>query len=86
MEIGGSIDSVHALVHPDVPELNFTAATATYELALAATLQMYVRYPLTMFFPNLDHCHGGLKALIIDAHSTVTKASNEDLAFDLLGR
>ena len=53
----GGIDGVYALVHPNIPELDFATATAAYELALATTLKVNVCYPLTVLFPDFNHCH-----------------------------
>ena len=80
---GGGVDGVYALVHTHVPELDFTAAASAYELALAAALKVDVCDPLTMLFPDLDHCHGWFETLVVDADGAVAEAGDEDLALDL---
>jgi hypothetical protein len=46
---------------------------------------MNVGDPLSMLFPDLDHCVGRLLALIIDSDGTVTEAGNKDIPLDLVG-
>ena len=80
---GGSVDGMYALVHANVPELDFAATASAYEFALAATLEVDICDPLAVLFPDFNHCHGRFQTLVVDANRAVAEASDEDLALDL---
>lgn len=78
--------SLHTAIHSYVPQLDFSASTAADQLSLTAALQVHVRDPLLVFFPDLDHGSCGFLALIVYTNGTITETSNEDVAFDLVRR
>ena len=78
------LDGFYTAVHSDVPQLHFSAPAAAHQLSLTAALQMYVRDPLLVFFPDLHHGSCRLLALIVHTNGTVAESSNEDVALNLV--
>lgn len=82
--VRSSLNSLYALVHAYVPQLDFTTSTAAHKLSLTATLQMYIGDPLLVLFPDLYHGGRRFLALVIHADRTITKTRNEHIALDLV--
>jgi hypothetical protein len=82
----GRLDRLYTSIHAKVPELDLATATAAYELALSASLEVDIVYPLFMLLPHFDHGSGRLLPLIVDSNSTVTETGNENVTFYLVRR
>lgn len=80
----GGINGRKRIIHTEVPKADLTIATTRNELSEATALHMNVGDPLLMFTPDLDHRCGRLQSLIKDTNSTITKASNKDIASHLV--
>lgn len=80
----GSINSRKRIVHTEVPKADLTIATTRDELSEATALHMNVGDPLLVLTPDFDHGCSRLQSLIKDTNSTITKASNKDIASHLV--
>lgn len=82
--IFGGVNGGQRFVPPEIPESNLTVAAPGDELPDTTPLDMDICDPLLVLTPNFDHRGGGLQPLIENTDSTVAKASNEDVAGDLI--
>ena len=73
------------LILPDIPQLDLSIPAPANKFPQATSLHMYVRDPLFMLAPDLDHCQRWLHTLIEDAYGAIAVAADEDVAGDLIG-
>lgn len=79
------LDSLNTLIPPQIPELDFAIAARGHEFALPSALQMNVREPGAVLFPDADHGGLGFLALVVEAHGAVAETCDEEVAFYLVG-
>lgn len=74
----------HRLIFADIPQFDFPVPASGDEFAVAATLHVDAGEVLLVTTPLFYHCHRGLLTRVEDADDTVTVASAEDVAGDLV--
>lgn len=80
----GGVNGRQWFVPPEIPQSNLAVATSRDKLSDATPLEVDICNPLLVLAPDLDHRGGGLQSLVEDTNSAIAKASNEDVASDLI--
>lgn len=83
-QAGGCRDRSDAFIPSNVPQLDLAVPTSRHELALSSTLEMNIRHPCLVLFPNMHKRRLGLLALVVQPKSTVTKPGDEKVSLDLI--